>query len=76
MKAAVEEAIRDGTLSGSPNIVTHLLWSGVHGIVALHLADMLRLGVDVESLVEAFIERELTETASRRRPPRAERSLQ
>ena len=76
MKAAVEEAIQEGTLTGSPNIVAHLLWSGVHGIVALHLADMLRLGVDVEPLVEAFIERELKGPASRPRPPRAERSLQ
>ena len=60
MRAAVEEATRDGTLSGDPNIIAHLLWSGVHGIVALYLANMLHLGLDLESLVDAFIERELT----------------
>jgi len=59
MNAAVAEAIEAGALSGEPSVVAHLLWSGVHGIVALHLSGMLSLGLDLDSLVEAFIEREL-----------------
>lgn len=59
MKAAVAEAIDDGALAGDANVVAHLLWSGVHGMVALHLAGMLELGLDLETLVEAFLEREL-----------------
>lgn len=59
MKAAVAEAIEDGVLDGDPNVVAHLLWSGVHGIVALHLAGMLALGLDLETLVDAFIARDL-----------------
>ncbi len=66
MKAAVEEATRDGFLEGDPDLVAHLLWSGVHGLVALHLAGMLALGLDLETLVEAFIERELAGRASSR----------
>ena len=66
MKAAVAEAIEDGFLAGDPDVVAHLLWSGVHGLVALHLAGMLSLGLDLETLVEAFIERELGGRASGR----------
>jgi AcrR family transcriptional regulator len=59
MHAAVEAAIEDGVLDGDPQVVAHLLWSGVHGLVALHLSGMLRLGRNLEELVAAFIEREL-----------------
>ncbi len=59
MNAAVAEAIEAGALSGEPGVVAHLLWSGVHGIVALHLSGMLSLGLELEPLIEAFIEREL-----------------
>ena len=59
MKTAVTEAVEDGVLVGDPNVVAHLLWSGLHGIVALHLAGMLHLGLDLDSLVEAYIAREV-----------------
>ena len=71
MHAAVTEAVRDGALDGEPNTVAHLLWSGVHGIVALHLSGMLALGLDLAALVEAFIERELGPAAVPTRPSRA-----
>jgi len=64
MYAAVEAAIRDGVLEGEPDIVAHLLWSGVHGIVALHLSGMLELGRNLEEFVEAFIDRELGRSAT------------
>ena len=59
MKAAVTEAIADGALEGNPDVVAHLAWSGVHGLVALHLSGMLGFGLELQPLVEAFIEREL-----------------
>lgn len=59
MKAAVADAIADGALEGDPDVVAHLFWSGVHGLVALHLSGMLELGIGLGPLVEAFIEREL-----------------
>jgi AcrR family transcriptional regulator len=59
MKRAVAAAVADGVLEGDPEILAHLLWSGIHGLVALHFAGMLALGLDLETLVEAFIEREL-----------------
>ena len=59
MNEAVAEAIEAGVLAGDPPIVAHLLWSGVHGLVALHLSGMLAFGQDIEALAEALIEREL-----------------
>jgi AcrR family transcriptional regulator len=60
MRSAVGEAVEAGVLPGDPDVLAHLLWSGIHGLVALHLAGMLVLGRDLESLVEAFIEREIS----------------
>lgn len=59
MHHAVEAAVAADVLEGHPDVLAHLLWSGMHGIVALHLSGMLRLGRGVEELVEAFIDREL-----------------
>ena len=58
MNEAVAEAVAAGVLTGDPPIVAHLLWSGVHGLVALHLSGMLAFGQDIEALTEAFIARE------------------
>lgn len=70
MHAAVEEAVTAGALTGDPEILAHLLWSGIHGLVALHLSGMLAMGHELEELVEAFIERELGDSSRRStRPP-------
>lgn len=65
MKQAVTEAIEAGAIAGDPDVVAHLFWSGVHGIVALHLSGMLGLGMDLDALVEAFVARELDRPAPR-----------
>jgi len=59
MRGAVADAIEAGVLVGEPDVLAHLYWSNVHGLVALHLAGKLVLGRDLEELVEAFMEREL-----------------
>ncbi len=61
MRTAVEHAVSAGTLEGDPEVLAHLFWSGIHGLVALHLSGMLVLGRGLEELVEAFIERELSQ---------------
>jgi len=66
MNEAVAEAIAAGVLDGDPGVVAHLLWSGVHGLVALHLAGMLAFGMGLEELVEAFLDRELERSRSPR----------
>ncbi|MFT5442687.1 MAG: AcrR family transcriptional regulator [Myxococcota bacterium] len=57
MFSAVEEAVALGALSGNPLVLAHLYWSGIHGIVALHLSGMLVLGTELDELVDAFVER-------------------
>ena len=59
MHRAVQEAIAASELAGDADVLAHLLWSGMHGIVALHLAGKLELGLDVQALVEAFVDRQL-----------------
>ncbi len=63
MHAVVEDAVEAGVLHGDADLCAHLLWSGIHGLVALHLSGVLALGRDLESLVDAFIERELSRPA-------------
>jgi len=60
MRSAVGEAVASGALRGDPDILAHLFWSTVHGLVTLHLAGKLELGLGLEELVEAFLRRELT----------------
>ncbi|MDG2306911.1 MAG: TetR/AcrR family transcriptional regulator [Candidatus Binatia bacterium] len=59
MRDTVAAAVESGSLGGTPDVLAHLYWSGVHGLVALHLAGKLVLGCDLEQLIEAFLEREL-----------------
>lgn len=59
MLAAVEEAVELEGLSDSPLVLAHLFWSGIHGIVALHLSGMLIMGAELGELVDAFIERKI-----------------
>ena len=56
MHKAVEEAVAGGTLVGDPTLLAHLLWSGVHGLVALHLSGMLIMGRDLEELIEGLLD--------------------
>ncbi len=58
MRTAVEHAVSVGMVEGDPEILAHLFWANVHGLVALHLSGMLVLGRNLEELIEALIERE------------------
>lgn len=55
MLDTVEECVRAGVVEGDPLDVTHVLWAGLHGVNALHLADKLHLGRDVDELSDAMI---------------------
>ena len=63
MHTAVEEAVAAGALSGDPDVLAHLLWSGVHGLVALHLSGLLIMGRGLEELIGALLDRELGRTS-------------
>ena len=51
---ATEQAVAEGQLRGDPLTLAHLMWSSVHGLVSLHLADKLTLGRDLNDLLEAL----------------------
>jgi AcrR family transcriptional regulator len=59
IRSAVADAVSDGFLDGDPDDRAHLFWSGMHGMVALHLAGKLVLGRNLEELVQVFMAREL-----------------
>ena len=56
MHKTVEEAVAGGALTGDPTLLAHLLWSGVHGLVALHLSGMLIMGRGLEELIEGMLD--------------------
>ncbi len=60
MRTTVGDAVAAGDLEGDSNTLAHLFWCCVHGLVALHLADKLRLGRSLEDLVEPMLDRALT----------------
>ncbi len=53
--AAVVDAIKTGALQGDPLTVAHLLWAGAHGIVSLHLAGKLAMGLTISDLSEHLV---------------------
>jgi AcrR family transcriptional regulator len=58
MHKTVEDAVAAGVLVGDPDVLAHLLWSSVHGLVALHLSGMLIMGRQLHELIEAMLERQ------------------
>ncbi len=69
MHAAVAEAVMSGELDGDPAILAHLFWSSIHGLVNLEHSGMLRLGKNLEELVDAFMEREFGGSGKTGRKP-------
>jgi AcrR family transcriptional regulator len=57
MRMAVGDAVEGGVLDGDPDTLAHLFWSGVHGLVALHLAGKLVLGRRLEDLITPCLDR-------------------
>jgi AcrR family transcriptional regulator len=53
LERAVSLAIDAGVLAGEPRVVAHLLWASIHGMVSLHLAGKLTLGLTLDDLLAA-----------------------
>lgn len=53
---ACREAHAAGTISGDPVEVMHVLWAGIHGLNALHLADKLHLGRSISDLAPTMLD--------------------
>jgi len=52
MRGTIDDAISRGLLHGDPDELTHMCWAAVHGLATLHLSGKLRLGRDLDSLIE------------------------
>ncbi len=50
LRETIGEAIEAGLMQGDPDIVAHLFWAGLHGILSLHLAGKLRHGTTIHDL--------------------------
>ena len=49
---ATRSAVDEGAIVGEPEVIAHLIWATLHGIVSLHHTGRLRLGKTIEDLVE------------------------
>ena len=52
---AICAAIEAGVLTGESDVLANIFWSGVHGLVSLHVAGKLVYGPDVERLIEPML---------------------
>jgi len=57
--AAIGDAVESRALEGDPQLVAHVLWTGVHGLVALYLAGKLILGRELDDLESPVIDASL-----------------
>lgn len=51
----IGRAVEAGRLEGDPAVLTHVFWSGAHGIASLQLAGKLALGCGIEDLIEPVL---------------------
>lgn len=65
MHRAVEDAVASGRLVGTPDVLAHLYWSGIHGLVTLHLAGKLVLGRTLDELIEPWMSQIILASAPR-----------
>jgi WHG domain-containing protein len=50
MSAYVESLLRAGQLVGDPEIIAHVCWAAIHGLVVLKLADKIAPHISFEQL--------------------------
>jgi len=55
LRGAAGAAIDAAVLGGDPDILAHVYWGGLHGLVSLHLAGKLRLGRSLAELVPPML---------------------
>lgn len=53
---ATRDAVAAGVIRGDPEVLAHLYWAGLHGIVALHHARRLQLGKSIDDLIEPALD--------------------
>jgi AcrR family transcriptional regulator len=56
MRETVRACVDAGVFTGDPDELAHIYWAAMHGLVMLHLAGKLRLGLSLEALVQPTID--------------------
>lgn len=56
MHRACAAVIESGAAAGKADELAHMCWAATHGLVTLHLAGKLRLGRDLDSLLQPMFE--------------------
>jgi AcrR family transcriptional regulator len=70
LRRTVTEAVDAGVLDGDPLTLAHLMWASTHGLVSLHLAGKLTMGLTLEALAAIDHELPAARPAERRPTPR------
>ena len=55
LREAIGLAVEARMLRGDPDVLAHVFWSGVHGLVSLHVAGKLVHGTRIEDLIEPVL---------------------
>lgn len=55
MRQVVNKLVAMGVMQGDPTKICYLLWAGLHGLISLHLTDLLDDKHKVEELVEVMV---------------------
>lgn len=50
------DAVQSGHVKGDPNMIAHILWSTLHGVISLHLVGQLHWGPPVQELAKSTVE--------------------
>jgi hypothetical protein len=50
MTAHVEDLMTAGVMQGDPEMVGHVFWATLHGVIVLHLAGKVSPGIDPDLL--------------------------
>jgi AcrR family transcriptional regulator len=70
LRRAVARSIDAEIVAGDPDELAHCYWAALHGLVSLHLASKLRLGLDLDRLVTPMLRAVLDGTRRRSNPMR------
>jgi len=70
LRRAVVRSIDAGIVAGDPDELAHCYWAALHGLVSLHLAGKLQLGLGLDQLVAPMLRAVVDGTRAHENPMR------
>lgn len=68
LRGAVSRSVEAGVVDGDPDQLAHFYWATLHGLVSLHLAGKLQLGLSLNELAPQMLRAVLDGTRPRPNP--------